>query len=429
MSTASLDLWKDLKWRGLITDCTKPHELHQHLLEGTRSVYVGFDPTADSLHVGSLLPLLTLRRFQRAGHRPIVLIGGGTGLIGDPSGKLGERQLNPEAQVAEWAGRLKEQVKRFVEFEPGATAAVLADNYEWLSKLQVISFLRDVGKHFPLGAMIAKDSVRSRMGRSEEGISYTEFSYQVLQAYDFMALFDKHACTLQLGGSDQWGNITAGIELIRRVRNQSVYGATLPLVTKTDGTKFGKTESDTVWLDPWRTSPYEMYQFWLNTADDDVIGYLKFFTFLEPGEIEGLQSSTQTAPDRREAQRVLARHVTALVHGDSAAAQAETISRALFSGDLEQLTEADLDQACRTMPTTVLRREEAERLPVIDLLTRVSLAGSKREGRDLIAAGAITINGQRIKSPDILVSREMARFGRFVIIRKGKKSYHAATLS
>jgi len=429
MSTIPLDLWKDLKWRGLITDCTKPHELHQHLLEGTRSVYVGFDPTADSLHVGSLLPLLTLRRFQRAGHRPIVLIGGGTGLIGDPSGKLGERQLNPEAQVAEWAVRLREQVKRFVEFERGTAAAVLADNYEWLSRLQVISFLRDVGKHFPLGAMIAKDSVRSRMGRSEEGISYTEFSYQVLQAYDFMALFDKHTCTLQLGGSDQWGNITAGIELIRRVRNQSVYGATLPLVTKTDGTKFGKTESDTVWLDAQKTSPYEMYQFWLNTADDDVITYLKFFTFIEPGEVEALQSFTQTAPDRREAQRVLARHVTTLVHGDSAAAQAETISRALFSGDLEQLTEADLDQACRTMPTTVLRRDEAERLPVIELLTRVSLAGSKREGRDLITAGAITINGQRIKSPDTLVSRDMARFGRFVIIRKGKKSYHAATLS
>jgi len=429
MSTAPLDLWKDLKWRGLITDCTKPHELHRHLLEGTRSVYVGFDPTADSLHVGSLLPLLALRRFQRAGHRPIVLIGGGTGLIGDPSGKLGERQLNPEAQVAEWAIRLQDQVKRFVDFEHGTTAAVLADNFEWLSRLQVISFLRDVGKHFPLGAMIAKDSVRSRMGRSEEGISYTEFSYQVLQAYDFMALFDKHACTLQLGGSDQWGNITAGIELIRRVRNQSVYGATLPLVTKTDGTKFGKTESDTVWLDARKTTPYEMYQFWLNTADDDVITYLKFFTFVEPGDIEALQNSTQAAPDRREAQRVLARQVTALVHGESATAQAETISRALFSGDLEQLTESDLDQACRTMPTTVLGREEAERLPVIDLLTRVSLAGSKREGRDLIAAGAIFINGQRIKSPDALISRETARFGRFVIIRKGKKSYHAATLS
>ena len=429
MSTAPLDLWKDLKWRGLITDCTKPHELHQHLLEGTRSVYVGFDPTADSLHVGSLLPLLTLRRFQRAGHRPIVLIGGGTGLIGDPSGKVGERQLNPETQVAEWAVRLKDQVKRFVDFDQGATAAVLADNYDWLSKLQVISFLRDVGKHFPLGAMVAKDSVRSRMGRSEEGISYTEFSYQVLQAYDFMALFDKHACTLQLGGSDQWGNITAGIELIRRVRNQSVYGATLPLVTKTDGTKFGKTEGDTVWLDARRTSPYEMYQFWLNTADDDVITYLKFFTFLEPGEIEALQTSTQNAPDRREAQRVLGRHVTALVHGESATAQAEAISRALFSGDLEQLSESDLDQACRTMPTTALEREEAERLLVVDLLTRVSLAGSKREGRDLIAAGAITINGRRIKSPETLISREMARFGRFVIIRKGKKSYHAATLS
>src|SRR5262249_17053944 len=323
MSTTPLDLWKDLKWRGLITDCTKPHELHQHLPEGPRSVYVGFDPTADSLHAGSLLPLLTLRRFQRAGHRPIVLIGGGTGLIGDPSGKLGERQLNPEAQVAEWAVRLKEQVKRFVDFEQGIAAAVLAGNYEWLSSRQVISFLRDVGKHFPLGAMIAKDSVRSRMGRSEEGISYTEFSYQVLQAYDFMALFDNHTCTLQLGGSDQWGNITAGIELIRRVRSASVYGITLPWVTRTDGTKFGQTANDTVWLDGQKTSPYEMYQFWLNTTDDDVITYLKYFTFLEPGEIEDLQGSTQTAPDRREAQRVLSRQVTALVHGQRATEQAE----------------------------------------------------------------------------------------------------------
>src|SRR5437899_6353005 len=237
MSMAPLDLWKDLKWRGLITDCTKPHELHRHVVEGARSVYVGFDPTADSLHVGSLLPLLVLRRFQRAGHRPIVLIGGGTGLIGDPSGKTGERQLNPEAQVAEWGARLKEQVRRFVDFESGASAAILADNYEWLSKLQVISFLRDIGKHFPLGAMVAKESVRSRMGRSEEGISYTEFSYQVLQAYDFMALFDRYGCTLQLGGTDQWGNITAGIELIRRARREVAYGIRLPLVTKTDGRK------------------------------------------------------------------------------------------------------------------------------------------------------------------------------------------------
>ncbi len=428
MSTISMDLWRDLKWRGLIADSTKPNELHQHLLDEPRAAYVGFDPTADSLHVGSLLPLLVLRRFQLAGHRPIVLIGGGTGLIGDPSGKTGERQLNPEAQVAEWAERLKEQVKRFVDFEsPGA--AILANNYEWLSALQVISFLRDVGKHFPLGAMIAKESVRSRMGRSEEGISYTEFSYQVLQAYDFMALFDKYDCTLQLGGSDQWGNITAGIELIRRTRSRAAYGITLPLVTKTDGSKFGKTETETIWLDGHKTSPYEMYQFWLNTADDDVVTYLKYFTFLERSEIEDLHGATQIAPDRREAQRVLARHVTALVHGDLAMAQAEAISRALFSGDVEQLTEPELDQACRTMPTTVLGREEAQHLPVVDLLTRVGLVASKREARDLVTAGAISINGRRVKNVDADVSRETARFGRFLILRKGKKSYHAAIIA
>ena len=428
MSTMPDDLWEDLKWRGLVADCTKPHELDQHLLEKPRAAYVGFDPTADSLHVGSLLPLLVLRRFQRAGHRPIVLIGGGTGLIGDPSGKTGERQLNPEAQVAEWGARLKEQVRRFVDFESGASAAILADNYEWLSKLQVISFLRDIGKHFPLGAMVAKESVRSRMGRSEEGISYTEFSYQVLQAYDFMALFDRYGCTLQLGGTDQWGNITAGIELIRRVKSEAAYGITLPLVMKTDGSKFGKTESDTVWLDGRKTSPYEMYQFWLNTADDDVVTYLKYFTFLERAEIDDLQSATQRSPDRREAQRVLARHVTTLVHGEAATAEAEAISRALFSGEVESLTEAQLALACRTMPTTALGPAEAERLPVIDLLIRVGLAASRREGRDLVSAGAISINGQRVKSVDATLSREMARFGRFVIIRKGKKSYHAATL-
>ena len=428
MSTRPNDLWKDLQWRGLITDCTKPHELHQHLLAESRAPYVGFDPTADSLHVGSLLPLLVLRRFQKAGHRPIVLIGGGTGLIGDPSGKTGERQLNPEAQVAEWAARLKDQVKRFVDFDAGAASGILADNYEWLSKLQVISFLRDVGKHFPLGAMIAKESVRSRMGRSEEGISYTEFSYQVLQAYDFMALFDRHLCTLQLGGSDQWGNITAGIELIRRVRAETAYGVTLPLVTKTDGSKFGKTETDTVWLDARRTSPYEMYQFWLNTADDDVVTYLKYFTFLEWSEIEDLQHATKTTPDRREAQRTLAHHVTSLVHGEGATAQAEAISRALFSGNLDSLTELELDQACRTMPTTVLAREEALRLPVVDLLARMGLAVSKREGRDLVAAGAISVNGQRISGVDAGISQDMVRFGRFIVVRKGKKSYHAATL-
>ena len=385
---------------------------------------MGFDPTADSLHVGSLLPLLALRRIQRCGHRPIVLIGGGTGLIGDPSGKGGERQLNPEEQVAAWADRLRAQVQRFLDFDH----AVLADNYEWLSKIQLISFLRDIGKHFPLGAMIAKESVRSRMTRSEDGISYTEFSYQVLQAYDFMALHERHGCTLQLGGSDQWGNITAGVELIRRVKGAAVYGITLPLVTKTDGTKFGKTESGTIWLDAAKTSPYEMYQFWLNTADDEVIAYLKYFTFLEREAIDALAAETRTAPERREAQRVLAREVTALAHGEEAKRDAETISRALFSGDLEALTEAQLDQACQTMPTTPLAQGEFDRLGVLELLTRVGLAGSKREARDLVSAGAISINGLRVGGIDAVLDSDTIRFGRFVIIRKGKKSYHVATL-
>jgi tyrosyl-tRNA synthetase len=429
MAASLSGFWKDLTWRGLIADATKPQELDQHLADGARSAYVGFDPTADSLHVGSLLPLLVLRRFQLAGHRPIILIGGGTGLIGDPSGKLGERQLNPAAQVAEWAERLTEQVRRFVDFDPGPAAAALVDNYSWLSQLQVISFLRDVGKHFPLGAMIAKESVRSRMGRADEGISYTEFSYQVLQAYDFMALFQSHACTLQLGGSDQWGNITAGIELIRRVKGATAYGITLPLVTKTDGTKFGKTESGTVWLDARRTSPYEMYQFWLNSADDEVVLFLKYFTFLARERIEELEAATRHSPDQREAQRVLAREVIGLVHGASAVSEAEAISRALFSGEVESLTEPQLAEACKGMPVLALGPGEAERFSVVELLTKTGLVTSKREGRDLVSAGAISINGQRVKSVDASIGRETARFGRFILIRKGKKSYHAVTLA
>ena len=420
------DVWTDLRWRGLVADSTKPDELQRHLLEASRVAYVGFDPTADSLHVGSLLPLLVLRRLQLAGHRPLVLIGGGTGLIGDPSGKTGERQLNPGDEVAAWAARLKEQVTRFLDFETGGAGALLLDNYEWLSRIELIPFLRDVGKHFPLGAMIARESVKSRMGRSDEGISYTEFSYQLLQAYDFLALFEKRGCTLQLGGSDQWGNITAGIELIRRMRGQAAYGITLPLVTKTDGSKFGKTESGTVWLDPGRTSPYEMYQFWINTADADVGAFLRYFTFLGREEIEALEAATRESPEKREAQGVLARHVTALVHGEAARREAEVISRALFSGDVESLSEAQLEQACRTMPTTVLGRDE--RLPLIELLTRAGLAGSKREARDLVSAGAIVINGHKVSSQELTVSRETARFGRFTIVRKGKKSYHVAVL-
>jgi len=416
-------LWEDLSWRGLIADSTRPEDLQVHLAQAPRVAYVGFDPTADSLHVGSLLPLLVLRRLQRFGHRPIVLIGGGTGLIGDPSGKTGERPLSPEERVSAWADRLRAQVRTFIDFD----SAILVDNYEWLSKLQLIPFLRDVGKHFPLGAMIAKEAVRSRMGRSEEGISYTEFSYQVLQAYDFMALYERHDCTLQLGGTDQWGNITAGIELIRRVKGATVHGITLPLVTKADGTKFGKTESGTIWLDGSKTSPYEMFQFWLNSADEDVGTYLRYFTFLDQDRIRVLEAMTREHPEQREAQRVLARDVTALVHGGPAAEEAELIGRSLFGGDLESLSEPQLDQACRAMPRTAIARDELGRLPIVDLLVRTGLAASKREARDLVNAGSISMNGQRAGSQP-LVSPGDVRFGRFIVLRKGKKSYHAVAV-
>ena len=413
----------DFERRGLIVDLTAADELDAHLAGGSRTAYVGFDPTADSLHVGSLLPLLALRRLQLAGHRPIVLVGGGTGLIGDPSGKAGERALNPKDRVAEWAERLKAQVRPFLDFDRGPHAALLADNYSWLSQLDVIGFLRDVGKHFPIGAMLARESVRARMGA---GISYTEFSYQVLQAYDFMSLSMLHDCTLQLGGSDQWGNITAGVELIRRVHGRPAYGLTLPLVTKTDGTKLGKTESGTVWLDPSKTSAYEMYQFWLNTADADAVRFLRYFTFLSQERIAELEKATHATPDKREAQRALAREATALVHGDTGLRQAEEISAALFSGAVGSLDESQLTQAAQGMPISRLRDDELGGLAWPDLLVRVGLADSKRNARELNASGAVQLNGRRL-DPTAEASRGDTGllFGKYLILRKGKKTYHA----
>lgn len=380
-------LLREFEWRGLISDVTSPQELDAHLAEAPRSIYCGFDPTADSLHVGSLLPLLALRRVQLAGHRPIVLIGGGTGLIGDPSGKTGERALNPEARVAEWANRLKRQVEPFVEWTGGANAAVLADNYEWLSKLDVIPFLRDTGKHFSVGSMIARESVRARMSA---GISYTEFSYQVLQAYDFLCLYRRYGCTMQIGGADQWGNITAGTDLIRRVAGGTAFGLTLPLVTKADGTKFGKTESGTVWLDPVRTSPYEMYQFWLNTADADVVGFLKYFTFLTRAEVATLEAEVRRHPEQREAQRRLAREVTGLVHGAGAARNAEAISVSLRSGDAASLSP---DQT-HGVPGAVLPAEAAG-WPLWKVLREAKCVPSTSEARRLIQQGGVVVDGQR----------------------------------
>ncbi|MBI4594373.1 MAG: tyrosine--tRNA ligase [Candidatus Rokubacteria bacterium] len=388
-------LLKDFTARGLVADLTHPDELDRHLATSSRTVYCGFDPTADSLHVGSLLPMLALRRFQLHGHRPIVLIGGGTGLIGDPSGKVGERALNPADQVAAWAERLKRQVARFVDLE-GPRAVKVLDNYAWLSALDIIPFLRDVGKEFSIGAMIARESVKSRLGRPDAGLSYTEFTYQVLQAYDFLVLCREHGCTLQIGGSDQWGNITAGIDLIRRLLGASTYGLTLPLVSKADGTKFGKTEAGTVWIDPAKTSPYEMYQFWINTSDADVVTYLKYFTFLAPDDIADLGGAVQRAPEKREAQRVLARKATILVHGAAAVEEAERISQALFRGDAASLTPEEDGGA---VPGAVLPPEAHPR-PVWRVLKEARIVQSTSEARRLIQQGGVEVNGQKIGDLD-----------------------------
>jgi tyrosyl-tRNA synthetase len=417
-------LLKDFTARGLIADVSRPDELDHHLASGVRTLYCGFDPTADSLHVGSLLPLLALRRFQLHGHRPIVLIGGGTGLIGDPSGKAGERALNAEEQVGAWAERLRRQVGRFLDFS-GARPALLLDNYAWLSRLEVIPFLRDIGKEFSIAPMIARESVKARLAT---GLSYTEFSYQILQAYDFLVLCRDHDCTIQIGGSDQWGNITAGMDLIRRKLGVAAYGLTLPLVTKTDGAKFGKTEAGTIWLDPAKTSPYEFYQFWINTADADVGTFLRYFTFLTAEEIADLEGAVRRAPEKREAQRALAREVTRLVHGEAALAEAERITEALFTGDLEALTERELAQACERMPRTAVSAAAFRTASIVDILVTTGLAESKKRGRELIAAGAIHVNGRRIATPDVTLAEAAGAPGRCIVLRKGKKTYHAVTV-
>ena len=399
---------QDFETRGLIADVTMPPELGAHLVEASRTVYVGFDPTADSLHVGSLVPLLALRRCQLAGHRPIVLVGGGTGLIGDPAGKTGERALNAEDYVAACAARLKAQVRPFLDFDQGPTAAILVDNYEWLSRLELIPFLRDIGKHFSVGAMIARESVRARLGA---GISYTEFTYQVLQAYDFLALHERHGCTLQMGGSDQWGNITAGTELIRRTGGAAAYGLTVPLVVKSDGTKFGKTETGTIWLDPARTSAYEMYQFWLNTADADVGRFLKYFTFLSPGEIDDLIRQSLATPEKRAAQRVLAEEVTQLVHGEDARREAERTSQRAFDDDVSWVLEANAGSG---VPGSVLPPSEQPR-PVWRVLKDAGIVPSTSEARRLIQQGGVEVNRHRVQGLE-----ETLAAGRYAI-KVGKR--------
>lgn len=413
------ELLKDLQFRGLINQMTDEEGLKKVLEEESVKLYTGFDPTADSLHIGHLLPILTLRRFQQAGHRPIALVGGATGMIGDPSGKKAERTLNTSDIVKEWSDKIKNQLSRFLDFDPsGKNPAVLANNFDWIGSMDLITFLRDVGKNFGINYMLAKDTVASRI---ESGISYTEFSYMILQSYDFLNLYRTEGCRLQVGGSDQWGNITAGLELIRKSEeNAKAFGLTVPLVTKSDGTKFGKTEGGAIWLDKEKTTPYEFYQFWINTDDRDVMKYIKFFTFMSHEEIEALEQELVSSPEKRAAQKALAEEMTKLVHGAESLDQAIKISQALFSGNIKELTGDEIEQGFKDVPAFTV--EEAE-IGLIDLLVHAKISPSKRQAREDVSNGAVYINGERIQDTNKVLEAEDRIDGKFTVIRRGKKKY------
>ena len=416
----------DMERRGLLHDCTDRQALSALLKSKMVTVYVGFDPTSDSLHVGSLVPILGLVRFQRAGHRPIALAGGGTGMIGDPSGKTSERALLDREKIAENLAAIKKQLARFLDFEAGRNAAKLMDNADWLCRLDLIGFLRDIGKRFTVNAMIAKESVRSRMEDRESGISFTEFSYMLLQAYDFLHLYRTEGCELQAGGSDQWGNITAGIDLIRRVEGATAYGLTFPLITTSDGKKFGKTEAGTVWLDPGKTSPYRFYQYWMQVDDRDAVRFLNYFTFLDAGRIEELEQSLRRSPEKREAQATLAFEVTALVHGREAAAAAKRASEVVFGGEVTGVAERDLEEVIRDLPSTVVSKDYIAAGPsLVDVLVKAGVCRSKGEARRDIAGGGIYVNNARTSGEDAKLSTAHALFGKYILLRKGRKSYHA----
>jgi tyrosyl-tRNA synthetase len=421
----------DLRFRGLIHQVTDPGL--EARLDGERlTAYTGFDPTADSLHVGHLLQLCNLRRLQLAGHRPIAVAGGGTGFIGDPGGKSEERTLLTPEELATNVEGIAAQLARFVEFEaapdgrsPGGGGALLVDNADWLASLPMVDFLRDVGKHFTVNQMVAKESVRARFERPDVGISYTEFSYMLLQAYDFLRLYDDHDCRLQLGGSDQWGNITLGIELIRKVRGGEAWGLTTPLVLKTDGSKFGKTESGAVWLDARRTSPYQFHQFFLRAEDAVVGAYLRYFTFLSHEEIEALDRSTAEHPERREAQRALARAVCVLVHGEEETARAEHAAAALFGGDLSGLDERTILDVFADAPSTALDRSRLDGgLLLVDVLAETGMVPSKSRARTAVEQGGAYVNNRREGDVARQLGRDDLLAGRFIVLRRGKRDYH-----
>lgn len=417
-------LFEDLQWRGLVHQATDQETLARRLDGDGLAAYIGFDPSAGSLHVGHLQQLCTLRRMGAAGHQAIGLIGGGTGMIGDPSGKSEERNLLSREELDANRASIRAQVEGLLGGEEAGRPALIVDNSEWLEDAHLLEFLRDVGKHFSVNEMIRKDSVRSRLEGREQSLSFTEFSYMLLQSWDFVQLYDRYGCELQLGGSDQWGNITEGVDLIRRLRSAAAYGLTSPLVTKADGTKFGKTESGAVWLDPARTSPYEFYQFWLRTLDADAAGYLRRFTMLDRARIEELEKSLADHPERREAQKALAAEMTAMVHGAEEAERAAAASAVLFTEKIADLDATTLAGALGDAPTTPLGAASlAEGLPILEALRLSGLAGSNRDARQLLAQGSVYVNGRRV-AEDHTLTPESALHGRWVVLRRGRAHQH-----
>ncbi len=418
-----MTLYEELQWRGFVNQATH-EDLPQKLAAEPMTLYCGFDPTADSLHIGSLLPIMGLAHFQRAGHKPIVLVGGGTGLIGDPSGKQDERTLLTRQQVEENAEGIRAQLAHFVDFE-GKNAAIMVNNADWLGELSLVDFLRGVGKHFSVNVMLAKESVRQRLEDRDHGISYTEFTYSLLQAYDFLHLCKTHDCRLQVGGSDQWGNIVAGMDLTRRLMAKETFGLTFPLVTKADGTKFGKTEGGNVWLDAKRSSPYKFYQFWINQADDDVPRYLRCFTFLPQAEIADFERQIAEEPHKRAAQRKLAEEITRLVHGNTALENAQRASQAMFGGELRGLDEQTLLDVFSEVPSSALPRNTlAQERPLLEVLCENGVFQSKGEARRMVKNGGLYVNNERITSEAAVLGPALCTTENIAVVRKGKKNYH-----
>jgi tyrosyl-tRNA synthetase len=421
-----VSILEELKWRGLVADCTDAAELAKKV-SAPIVLYCGFDPTADSLHVGNLVPLLALRRFQLLGHHPIAVAGGATGSIGDPSGKTQERQLLTKEILDHNIASVKTQLAKLLDFEAKQNPARLVDNASWTRDISFLDFLRDIGKHFSVNQMVAKESVRARMEDRETGISYTEFSYMLLQAFDFLVLYEKYGCELQIGGSDQWGNITAGIDLIRKKLSKTAYGLTLPLITNADGTKFGKTEAGAIWLDPKRTSVYKFYQFWINTDDRDVIRYLKYFTFLSQDEITVLEKQHAENPGPRVAHRALAKAATDLIHGIAATREAMRASEILFGGKLDGISESTFNDIIGEVPTKEIEktRLEGAGIPLAELLVHAGLCSSKGQAKKDIEGGGVYMHNVSLReiNPQGFITTKDLSFGKHLLLRKGKKNY------